>query len=288
VQFVFTPEADKQQYTVQGAAISDGIVYYGNDKGYLFALAEPTPVSDFVYTVGSASVTITGYTGPGGNVVIPSTIEGKPVAAIDDWAFSEAAVTSVTIPNSVTRIGVGAFSGCIALTSVTIPNGVTRINDWAFSSCTALTSVTIPNSVTTLGSQVFSYCTALTSVKIGSGVLLINYDWFDGCTALSAINVDANNVYYTSIDGVVYNKAITSLKVCPQGKTSVTVPNSVTAVGDWAFNGCAVLVSLTFEGNAPTVGSNWAYGCTNLVIYYQPSATGFTTPTWNGVPCQHI
>jgi hypothetical protein len=258
------------------------MVYYGNDKGYLFALAEPTPVSDFVYTVGSTSVTITGYTGPGGNVVIPSTIEGKPVSVIDDWAFSEAAVTSVTIPNSVTRIGVGAFSGCTALTSVTISNGVTRINDWAFSSCTALTSVTIPNSVTTLGSQVFSYCTALTSVTIGSGVLLINYDWFDGCTALSAINVDANNVYYTSIDGVVYNKAITSLKVCPQGKTSVTVPNSVTTIGDWAFNGCAALVSLTFEGNAPTVGIEWAHNVSStLIVYHHPGATGFTNP-WQG------
>jgi len=89
-------------------------------------------------------------------------------------------------------------------------------------------------------------------------------------------------VYYASIDGVLYNKAITTLKVCPQGKTSVIVPNSVTAIGDWAFNSCTDLNSITFEGNAPTVGSSWAWNVpSTMIVYYHTGATGFTDP-WNG------
>ena len=83
-----------------------------------------------------------------------------------------------TIPNSVTSIGDGAFSGCTSLTSVTIPNSVTSIGHWAFYGCTGLTSVTIPNSVTNIGDWAFIGCTSLTvtsptaSPTSGSGVSL--------------------------------------------------------------------------------------------------------------------
>jgi hypothetical protein len=98
---------------------------------------------------------------------------------IADWAFSDcSALTSVTIPNSVTSIEHNAFSGCTSLTSVTIPNSVTSIEYNAFSGCSSLTSVTIPNSVTSIGDWAFGGCSALTSVTIPNSVTKIGYEAF--------------------------------------------------------------------------------------------------------------
>ena len=122
---------------------------------------------DFSYsTSGSPAVaTITGYTGVGGAITIPSTLGGYPTVAIGDYAFCFcSSLTSVTIPNSVTSIGTQAFYSCSSLTSVTIGNSVTSIGDYAFCLCTSLTSVTIGTSVTSIGYGAFANCTSLTSI----------------------------------------------------------------------------------------------------------------------------
>ena len=108
-------------------------------------------------------ITITDYTGNGGDVVIPSEIDGK----------------------SVTSIGYGAFSDCTGLTSITIPDSVTKIGTMAFFWCTGLTSVTIPDSVTSIGYSAFFGCTGLTDVTIPDSVTKINYNVFDKCEALT-------------------------------------------------------------------------------------------------------
>ena len=73
---------------------------------------------------------------------------------------------SIEIPNSVTDIGYGAFSGCTGITSIAIPNSVTSIGASAFSGCTSLTSIAIPNSVTSIGFFAFSDCTGLTDINL--------------------------------------------------------------------------------------------------------------------------
>ena len=106
---------------------------------------------DFTYEASATDVTISGYTGSGGAVTIPSSIGGLPVAIIGANAFTnKTAITSVSIPNSVTSIGANAFTKS-GLTSVSIPNSVTSVGN-AFFECESLTSVTIPNSVTIIGS----------------------------------------------------------------------------------------------------------------------------------------
>ena len=97
------------------------------------------------------------------------------------------AKTSVTIPNSVTSIGEGAFYGCSGLTSVTIPNSVTSIGPYAFGWCRGLTSVTIPNSVTSIGGNAFSDCVNLTSVTIPNSVTSIGRGAFSFCDDLKSI-----------------------------------------------------------------------------------------------------
>src|SRR5256885_11404979 len=103
-------------------------------------------------TNADSTLTITGYTGSGGDVTIPGTINGLPVVSVGDVAFyGYNSLSSVTIPNSVTSIGDSAFANCSDLSEVTMSTNVTSIADWAFNSCYSLTSITFPNSVTNIG-----------------------------------------------------------------------------------------------------------------------------------------
>ena len=156
-----------------------------------------------------------------------------------------------TIPNSVTSIGYGAFSGCSSLSSVTIPNSVTSIGEGAFSGCSSLSSVTIPNSVTSIGDYAFSGCSKLTSpvynahcfaympisysgaYAIPEGIKQIAGSAFSGCSSLSSVTIP-NSV--TSIGDYAFYKC--------SSLTSITIPNSVTSIGDYAFEYCSKLTSV--------------------------------------------
>ena len=117
---------------------------------------------------------------------------------IRDYAFYYYdALTSITIPSSVTTIGNSAFAYCKSLISVTIPNGVTSIKPNTFLSCRSLTSVTIPNSVTSIGNDSFNGCSSLTSVAIPDGVTNIAYSTFSSCSSLTSVTIP-NSVTYIS------------------------------------------------------------------------------------------
>ena len=193
--------------------------------------------------VGVVSNTYNNYVS--GNVVIPDTVsyngatynvtELKTVSTYGSFEYCSG-LTSVTIPNSVTSIGMNAFNGCSGLTSVTIPNSVTTIGDYAFQDCSSLTSVTIPNSVTTIGIFAFSGCSSLTSVTIGNSVTTIGDYAFQDCTGLTSVTI-GNSV--TTIGEVAFCNC--------SGLTSVTIPNSVTTIGTQAFIGCSSLTTLNFN-----------------------------------------
>jgi hypothetical protein len=198
--------------------------------------------AQFTFVTNNGAITITGYTGPGGNVIIPSTTNGFPVTSIENWAFFGTSLTSVTIPNSVTNIGMQAFAYCTNLTDVTIPNSVTSIADIAFESCTSLTNVMIGNSVTSIGFYAFGRCTNLIT-----------------------ITVETNNPSYSSLAGVLFNKSQTVILEHPAGLSgSYTIPSSVTSIGDYAFDLCQRLISVTISDSVTGIGDGAFIGCSSL------------------------
>ena len=205
-------------------------------------------------------------------------------------------MTSVTIPNSITSIDQYAFSRCYGLTSLvvdknngtydsrnncnaiietstnnlivgckntTIPNSVTSIGSWAFYGCSSLTSLTIPNSVTSIGYGAFYNCSGLTSVTIGNSVTSIGYGAFSGCSGLTSVTVDKNNGTYDSRNNC--NAIIeTSTNKLIVGCKNTTIGNSVSSIGEYAFEGCSGLTSVTIPNSVTSI-DNYAFeGCSGL------------------------
>ncbi|HVM60017.1 MAG TPA: leucine-rich repeat domain-containing protein [Verrucomicrobiae bacterium] len=256
----------------------------------LLLLLLPTAVqAQYTYSTNSDnSITITKYTGPGGAVTIPSTINGL----------------------TVTIIGNSAFGGINSLTSVTIPASVISIGEFAFDTCPSLANVTIGTNVTSIGQNAFLNCESLTSVTIPASLTNIGFVAFGACTNLTAITVNTNNPVYSSLAGVLFNHNQTTLITYPAGlaETSYTIPNSVTSIaaygfydiasltnvvvdtsvtsiGGYGFEACVNLKGVCFLGNAPGSGSDTSvfnYD-THVTVYYLASATGFTS-TFDGRP----
>ena len=225
----------------------------------------------------------------------PSSVKivvlGDGVVSIESRSFQKcSSLTSVYIPDSVTRIGYGdTFKNCSSLTSIYIPNTVKRIEDGIFYSCSSLTSIYIPESVTSIGinafwgcssltsvyipesvtgikEAAFQSCSSLTSVYIPESVTSIGHSVFGGCRSLKSINIPEN---VTSIEDYVFSNC-TSLK-------SINIPEKVTSIGKYAFNQCTSLKSISSLNNtAPTLGKD---SFTNIptsgTLHIKPGATGY-------------
>ncbi len=201
--------------------------------------------AQYSYTTNNGAITISGYTGSGGAVTIPDTIDGLPVTSIGDSAFFGCtSLTNLTVANSVTSIGDCAFGDCTGLTSVTIGNSVTGIGWGAFVSCTGLTSVTIPNGVTSIGVGTFNGCTSLTSVTIPKSVNAIGDEAFYGCSGLTSVTIPDS---VTTIGNEAFYGC--------SGLTSVTIPNSITSLGLGALDWCDNLSAITVDALNPAYSS---------------------------------
>lgn len=142
---------------------------------------------DFKFILNNTAVIVIRYNGTAADVTIPSRYKGKPVTAIDHAAFHDSAVTSVTIPDSVTAIPDDAFSYCSNLTNISIPNSVTFIGFSAFNSCTSLKSITLPSSLSTIQSYAFYNCGNLKTIRIPVSVTSIGNCAFDVCPSLMTV-----------------------------------------------------------------------------------------------------
>ena len=234
----------------------------------LLLVTLPTVVQgQFTYFTNNWDIIITGYSGPGGAVAIPGTIDGLPVTSIGNGAFAGLInLTSIAIPTNVTSIGTNAFNSCYNMTNVAIPNGVTNIENGAFGLCSRLTSVNIPNSVISMGNGIFHDCTSLTNITISDSVSNIGDDAFYNCPNLASVMIPSS----------VSNIGKRAFYGCER-LTRVTIPKAVINIGDWAFGFCISLTEIYFQGNVPIVGTNVFDAFNNLTIYYLSGATGWSS-----------
>ena len=174
------------------------------------------------------------------------------------------------IPNSVTNIGAGAFSGS-GLTAITIPNSVTSIGEGAFGGCSGLTSISIPNSVTSIDREAFGGCSGLTSIAIPKSVTSIGYDVFNGCSGLENIEVESNNVVYDSRENcnAIIMTAENKLIV---GCRNTIIPSTVTTIGDAAFHWCSGLTAIAIPEGVMTIEGGAFSWCTGLTFVSIPNS----------------
>lgn len=190
---------------------------------------------------------------------------------IPDMAFYHCqALTSISLPDSVTVVGMEAFYQCPALDTVTLNEGLTTIEWGAFYGCSALSQITIPDSVTTIEGAAFTGCESLTSLHIPKNVSLLgSKNQYEGiaarCYAMTDITVAEDNAYYSSEDGVLFNKDKTVLIQCPGGKTGTyRIPNGVTALADDSFQGCKQLTEIQIPDGITTLADYAFASCWSL------------------------
>ncbi len=172
---------------------------------------------DFEFILNNTAVVVTNYKykGTAADVTIPSRYKGKPVTAINNAAFPNSAVTSVTIPDSITSIPDAAFVNCSQLTNISIPNSVTYIGFSAFDGCASLKSITLPSSLLTISEFLFYDCSQLTTIHIPDSVSSIRQYAFYNCGKLKTIRI----------------------------------PVSVTSIGSYAFDDCPSSMTVTYSGS---------------------------------------
>ena len=256
---------------------------------------------DFDWQQFGSTMDIYYYAGSGGNVQIPTAINGLPVTSIVNTnsplisAFYNCPNPfQVVIPSTFTSLEAGTFENCSTLVGATLPEGMTNIGALAFSnsslpaitlpaslvgigqhafdSCGSISDLVIPDNVTTIGDFAFNQDVSLLNLTLGAGVVTVGQHAFDSCWIYS-LNLPST---LTSIGDGAFNG-------CRFG--TVTIPAGVTNIGAAAFANCGGLTNVCFLGNAPAEGGGLFAGTAVSVIYYLAGTTGWGSQ-FDGIPTE--
>jgi hypothetical protein len=246
----------------------------------------PAARAQFVYTTNSGTITITGYTGPGGDVTIPDTINGLPVASIGDFAlYSCTSLVRIAIPNSVIRIGSSAFEGCTGVTNVALGKSVTSIGSRAFGGCGYLTTITIPASVTSIQPEAFAMCLSLRSVYFEGDAPTFGAKVFFQYEQLGGGVFDPVTLYYlipfsgwSTVDFYGVPTAVWQPRIQPASSMFGINSNQFGFTVNWA-TGMTVVV----EACTSVSGGNWIPLQTNTLT---SGSCYFSDPAWINHPAR--
>ena len=172
----------------------------------------------------------------------------EKVTKLSPYVFEGcSSLKTINLPNSITSIERAAFNGCTNLTGIVIPYGVTTLEESTFEGCSSLTSISLPSSIRKIGDRVFANCIKLSVINIPELVNTIGKDVFKNCKGLGYISVSTSNTKYSSVSGILFNKAKTSIITYPQNKknTRFVIPNTVKIIEESAFEDCRFLKTIT-------------------------------------------
>ncbi len=234
-------------------------------------------------TNSNDTLTITGYTGPGGNVLIPTNINGTMVAGIAANAFlRNTNLTGITILSNITNIGANAFEHC-DLNEVTLGNGFQNIGNTMFEFCLNLTNITMCEGLTNIGSEAFFACLSLTNVTIPNSVTTISSQAFEnsglGSVTLPDSVTNLGRAAFSDCDSLtnfVFGSGVTSIpELLFSGSSSlsnVIVPAGISNIGDYAFSQCSNLSDITFPNSLTAIGISVFEDCVRLTNLTLPAS----------------
>ena len=195
------------------------------------------------------------------------------VQTISKGAFGRTGFTSVQLPDSVIEMGTDIFSGCSNLETVTLSNSIKSIPAATFYECTNLTSIIIPEGVTSIGDSAFSHCSQLTSITFPESVTAIGINVFDACSELTSFIVHESNQNFSTLeDGkILCDKNKETLIAYPSAKGYVTILNGIKTIAGNAFVDCTELTDITIPNSVTSIG-NGAFGRTGFTSVELPDS----------------
>ena len=234
-------------------------------------------------------ISIVGYRGNAGNIIIPADVEGHKVAEIADRAFEGKVLRSVTIKGSpaigerafadckyldkveipnVTEIGYAAFAGCGELKELALSSSLTAIPVAAFEGCQSLTEVHLPEGLVSLDSGAFRGCSSLTTVTLPNTLTHMGVEVFADCTSLTSLTAPYAGMNEAGQDTVGY--LFGGSDRIPHTLTSITVTKA-TAIGSYAFGGCSSVEEVSLPDSVKSIGYGAFDGCTKLTSLRLPA-----------------
>ncbi len=273
-------------------AVADGLLY---DKGLSTLIACPGGWNDSPDVPSSVtSVAASAFRGCSKipEVVLPETVTdiGKyafygcyqlasvnlpeGVAAIPDSTFFFCtSLATLSMPSTVRSVGVRAFYNCNHLTSLPLPDALETIDDYAFSLCYGVREIQLPSALRTIGYKAFENCSKVKKINIPASVSEIRALPFAGCTSLYKIIVAEENTSFSSLDGVLYDKAQTTLLCYPSAKLGdFTLPSSVNTIGEYGFYSCRFLENIELKSSLTTIKEGAFRLCRALKSITVPSS----------------
>lgn len=209
-----------------------------------------------------------------GDIVIPETYKDKVITVIADNAFKGCTgITSITMHDNIGYLGQYAFANCSNLKTINLSDNITEINQYAFQKCSSLTSVEFPAKLTTIETKAFSETGLTGELVVPEGVITIKENAFENCDNLTSVVIPGSASeleamsfnFCDNITKVVFNEGIkeaTGFKSCPK-LSSISIPNSVTTIGEYAFAGSAIS-SIDIPNEVTTIKNSAFSGCKNL------------------------